>query len=160
MRHLMLALLPLLLAACNAATPTIAPPSPTASYLLVRPGETLRLPVEPQAGPTAEYPTLTFHLRFQDEVSGNPVRVRAVILGGQEIGRDVTEITFQMPGDTMDYPLEIRVEADGYQLWGLVFRHRVKYSRHMYWDVVLVRQIVDSRGTVGAMAAAMKTDGK
>ena len=138
MQSIMLVCLLLALVACG-IEPTAPAPAPTAAptRIWLAPGETMRLPVEPQTGPTEEAPTLTFHILVTDELRRTPVTVRRVLLGGKEIAHNVSEFVMQLPGDIADHPLLFQVEADGYEPWGLVLRHRVKYSRHVYWGIAL-----------------------
>lgn len=133
------ALLFLLLAsACGVATPiptsTLAP---VPTRVRVRAGQTIPLPLEPRAGPTEEYPTLTLHAIITDELRNTPVQVQRVILGGKEIARNVNAFDVQLPGDIRDTPLLLQVEAEGYEPWALVLRHKVNYSRHLYWEITL-----------------------
>lgn len=109
----------------------------TATRVRVTAGQTIPLPIEPRAGPTEEYPTLTLHATITDELRNIPVKARRVILGGKEIARDVSEFNVQLPGDIRDVPLMLQVEAEGYEPWGLVLRHRINYSWHVYWEIIL-----------------------
>ncbi len=128
----------LLATACSVASPTPSnTPTPVPTRVRVTAGQTIPLPVEPRAGPTEEYPTLTLHAIITDELRSTPVKARRVILGGKEIARDVSEFNVQLPGDIRDAPLLLQVEAEGYDPWSLVLRHKVNYSRHIYWEITL-----------------------
>ena len=131
-------LLLILASACAVVTP--APTnSPTLAPTRVRvtAGQTISLPIEPHAGPTEEYPTLTLHAIITDEFRNTPVQVQRVRLGGREIARNVSAFDVQLPGDIRDTPLLLQVETEGYEPWALVLRHRVNYSRHLYWEITL-----------------------
>ncbi len=128
----------LLATACATATPNPSnTPTPVPTRVRVTAGQTIPLPIEPRAGPTEEYPTLTLHAIITDELRSTPVKARRVVLGGKEIARDVSEFNVQLPGDIRDAPLMLQVEAEGYDLWSLVLRHKVNYSRHLYWEIAL-----------------------
>ncbi len=126
----------LITCACGSSTPNpVASPAPTRIRILA--GETIRLPVEPNVGPTEENATLTFHFTVVDKVRRTPVKVRSVKLGDHEIVRNVNEFSVQLPGNTLDIPLLLHVEADGYETWESVFRHRVYHSRVVYFELEL-----------------------
>jgi hypothetical protein len=141
-RHLVLigTLVIILQSACTGAPPPLIPtstPLPRPTRVQVASGQTVSLPLEPRAGPTEVMPFLSLHAFIIDEWRKIPMRARRVTLNGTEIARDVTEITLQMPGDTRDTPLMLQVEAEGYEVWALVFRHKINYSRNWDWDIVL-----------------------
>lgn len=127
-----------LVSACAVATPTpTITPTPAPTRVRVTAGQTIPLPIEPRAGPTEEYPTITLHATITDELRNTPVQVRRVILGGKEIAKNVNAFDVQLPGDIRDTPLLLQVEAEGYEPWALVLRHKVNYSRHLYWEITL-----------------------
>ena len=126
----------LLMTACGSVLPSTAP-SPVPTRIRVAPGQVVDIPVEPKAGPTEENPVVTLHITIADEKKNAPVKANWVTLGDREVGRDVSELILQLPGDLRDHPLLLHVEADGYQPWEMVLRHYVKYSRRLEWNIVL-----------------------
>jgi hypothetical protein len=133
----------LLMTACGTPAPTVMP-TPTLTRLVIPPGGTIRVPIEPKPGPTEESPILMFHFEIRDAAKKNLVKANSVKLGGKEIIHNASEFAVQMPGNTVDTPLLLRIEADGYESWEHVFRHRVNHSRTIYFVLELKRVLARS----------------
>ena len=80
-----------------------------------------------------------------DRLKRVPVKVRSVKLGGKEIARNVDEFVVQLPDNMLDTPLLLQVEADGYETWSSVFRHRLYRSRSVYFELELQPKSPDAR---------------
>ena len=92
------------------------------TQIRVAPGQVIDIPVDPKTGPIEENPVIILSIMITDEKKNAPIKARLVNLGGQEVGRNVSELVIQLPGDLRDHPVHLHVEADNYLPWEMVMR--------------------------------------
>ncbi len=107
------------------------PPSPAPIITPIRelgPGESIITFPEPIEGTPEPNPKLTIKATIRDAVTGEPVVATRVILGGEVIAEQVSEFEFSLPGEVLEY-VYLEVQAPGYHVWRVGFRHQLSHSR-------------------------------
>lgn len=112
---------------CLACLFVACSPDPTEGERLA-PGERLRAPVEPVAGPTEENPTVTLQVKVSDAETEQPVAA-TIMVDGRIIETDTTELQLRLPGRLRDRRVPIVISALGYKEWGTTVNWNVNHSR-------------------------------
>jgi len=106
----------------TAPAPTIVP-----AVTMVAPGDSIITFLEPVEGTSEPKPQLTVIAKIRDATTGKPVVASRLILEGKVIAEGVSEFTFMLPGEVLDYII-LEVQAPGYEQWQVGIRHKLKHN--------------------------------
>ena len=131
-------LLALVLVSCDSGTVVpkpldVTPRRETVPPLIVpdaelQPGESLGFRPAPVGTPEPN-PKLIVHIAPRDQNTRKPVTAPMTeVLGGRVIGTGLSKYTFELSG-AMSEPIELAVEAPGYQRWVITLEYKLTNTR-------------------------------
>lgn len=130
MRFALFALV-IVFAACAPASKSISVPSDLpVENLVLAPGETrtLRIPPDPNRGPSEENPQVLLEIQVVDE-KGSAVTADSVSVDNQVMFQNVTHFELPLSG-LPDHQTVVKINVKGFAPWAIGFRFNLKHSRH------------------------------
>lgn len=129
------------LATCSPPPPK---PTPTPTRLIVEPGDTLRVTLEPVTKPTQENPQVVLHLTITDAQTGASVQAAFVSVDHKVVAINVHQTTIILPGRLLE-PTNIQIATPGYETWSTDVRWKLDRSRRLNIPIELT-PLEDSDG--------------